>query len=69
MRRRQRVWLVGSAAPVAHQPDDRPSRSITFYAAGGPEPEDVARRVLDDADEWLADGNVESMPVPKWMRH
>jgi hypothetical protein len=49
-------------------PPQRPSRSITFHATGGADPEDVAERCLDDADEWLAESDTEPMPVPEWLR-
>jgi hypothetical protein len=48
-------------------PDDAPSRSITFYAVAGASPEEVARAVLDDARRWLAE-NPPPLPVPDWMR-
>ena len=48
-------------------PDNAPSRSITFYSVGGLNPNKVARRLLDDAKVWLADSDVEPLPVPDWM--
>lgn len=49
-------------------PQNAPSRSITFYAVGCGSPQDVARRVLDDAGKWMAETNDRPMPVPDWMR-
>jgi hypothetical protein len=43
-------------------PDGAPSRSIAFYAVGGETPDDVARKVLDDAERWLAESDVEPLP-------
>lgn len=48
-------------------PDNAPSRSITFYSAGGLGPEDLAERLLADVQEWLAESDVEPLPVPDWM--
>lgn len=50
-------------------PDDAPSRSITFFSAGGGAPEHVAEAVLSDAEEWLRESGTEPMPVPRWMTH
>jgi hypothetical protein len=48
-------------------PPGAPSRSITFYSVGGASPEDVARRLLEDARAWLAESDMKPLPVPEWM--
>jgi hypothetical protein len=49
-------------APVdAHESRRRAGGSIAFYAVGGETPDDVARKVLDDAERWLAESDVEPM--------
>jgi hypothetical protein len=62
------MWS-GTLRLTLTDPESQPSRSMTFYAVAGGEPEDVARRCLDDADQWMAESGTEPMPVPEWMRH
>jgi hypothetical protein len=49
-------------------PPNAPSRSITFYAAGGTGPAHCARRLLVDVQDWLATSGQVPMPVPDWKR-
>jgi hypothetical protein len=48
--------------------DGAPSRSIMFPCDRRAGPDDIARRVLDDADPWFAESAIEPLPVPEWMR-
>ena len=60
------MW-AGQLRLTLTNPSSAPSRSITFYSVGGLNPNKVARRLLDDAKVWLADADVEPLPVPDWM--
>jgi hypothetical protein len=39
-------------------PDNAPARSIVFYSVAGRDPVDVAKRLLADAENWLATSGV-----------
>jgi hypothetical protein len=43
-------------------------RAITFGRDRRAGPDDIARRVLDDADPWFAESAIEPLPVPERMR-
>lgn len=62
-----RTTWAGALRLTLTNPDNEPSRSVTFYTAGAGDPEDAAEALLKDARAWLAEGNVEPMPVPEWM--
>jgi hypothetical protein len=49
-------------------PENAPSRSVTFFSAGGGDPEEVAHAVLADAVAWLAESDQQPLPVPEWLR-
>lgn len=47
-------------------PENAPSRSMTFYSVGKGGPEEVATAVLDDAEGWIQETGIKPMPVPEW---
>lgn len=49
-------------------PENEPSRSMTFFYAGAADPEDVAWAVLADFAAWMEESGVTPMPVPDWMK-
>jgi hypothetical protein len=49
---------------VLTNPRGEPSRSMTFYGAGGEDSDDVARRVLNDARRWLKESGLTPMAPP-----
>jgi hypothetical protein len=42
-------------------PDNKPARSIVFISVGGRDPAQVAKRLLTDAENWLATSGVEPL--------
>ena len=57
----------GTLRVTLTDPRGAPSRSITFHSVGGGEPEDVARRLIDDFHAWHAETGTDPMDVPEWM--
>jgi hypothetical protein len=47
-------------------PAEAPSRSMAFYSVAGHGPEDVAERLLADAEAWLAETDTEPLPPPDY---
>lgn len=58
----------GELRLVLTNPDRQPSRSMTFYKAGGADPEDIAQKVYADAVHWMRETGTEPMPVPDWLK-
>ena len=47
-------------------PDNKPARSIVFFSAGGLDPSGVAKRLLADAENWLATSGVVPLEWQDW---
>ena len=47
-------------------PDNAPSRSMTFYSVGANDPAEAATALLADVAEWLTTSGVEPLGVPVW---
>ena len=60
------AW-AGELRMTVTNPDNRPSRSVTFYSVGGLDPERVAVALVADFEDWLASSGETPMPVPDWM--
>jgi hypothetical protein len=46
-------------------PEDAPARSMVFYSVAGNNPAEVARRLLRDAEAWLASSGCNPLPPPR----
>ena len=46
-------------------PDSEPARSIVFYSVAGRDPTEVAKRLLADAENWLATSGVRPLSPPE----
>lgn len=49
-------------------PDNAPSRSMTFFSVAHADPEDVAVDLLTDCELWMLESETEPLPVPDWKR-
>jgi hypothetical protein len=58
----------GQLRLTLEDPPNEPARSVTFYAAGQPGPDEVAAATLEAFGKWRksAEG-VEPAPVPEWI--
>jgi hypothetical protein len=61
------MWS-GQLRVTLTNPEDRPSRSMTFYSTGGSDPEDVAIAVLADFHAWREETGEEPLPVPEYLK-
>ena len=48
-------------------PENKPARSIVFFSVAGRDPADVAKRLLADAENWLATSGVEPLARIDWQ--
>jgi hypothetical protein len=65
-RRATSVWDTRST-PLLVEPEDAPSRSITFRSSGGAVPETVAERLVADVRAWLVGSDAALVSAPPWM--
>lgn len=61
----QCMWS-GQLRVTLTNPDNEPSRSMTFFSAGQSDPEGVAWNVLTDFEKWRGESGVEPLSAPEW---
>lgn len=61
----ERAWS-GQIRLTLTDPEGAPSRSMTFFSAGGIDPEAVAEHLLADVADWLSTSGVTPLPAPPW---
>jgi hypothetical protein len=58
---------AGTLRVTLTNPENEPSRSMTFHRVAGLTPDEIAEAVLTDFYKWLSESDAEPLPPPEWM--